>query len=524
MLGAFRSKKNNPVVLLLLGFVVVLMAGFGVSFSSGSGGKWAARVEGDVISYSEYAPAYARAFKAQLRRDPRYDRSRAEAENLRQQVLDQMIGLKLMAVEARRRGLFIDDETLRNRIVSLPQFQIDGRFDPDIYERAVRQSGTHPIAFEKSLREQLLAAQLQALVQGVGPSEQELRAKWTETQTKLSASFVKILAADFEGSIEDITDEDVTTWVSSVDDPDALISDHYEQFQRTRYNVPKQVCARHILIRSPKSAPPETKKKHRERIQEAAKAVAEGEDFAEAAKKFSQDGTKSRGGDLGCFGPGQTMPKLEETAFGMEKGATSGIVETQIGLHIIRVYDIKAAIRRKLEDVKDEIKRELAQNTRAQTIAKNVAAELLVNAKKTGGLSTAVATLENDGSKESPKKLPKLIVEDTGSLTRSQSYVPKLGIITELKEPLWNLSKEAPLSPEPLKTDEGWVVFEFKTLTKPAETDYEQQRRSLLFQLSATKQNAIYERLIDELKAQSAVQVNPAAISYDDELRQRIFQ
>lgn len=71
------------------------------------------------------------------------------------------------------------------------------------------------------------------------------------------------------------------------------------------------------------------------------KQVREGGDFAELAKKYSQDGSASNGGDLGFFGKGQMVPEFEQAAFALEKDAVSGIVKTQYGYHIIKVTDKK---------------------------------------------------------------------------------------------------------------------------------------------------------------------------------------
>ncbi len=71
------------------------------------------------------------------------------------------------------------------------------------------------------------------------------------------------------------------------------------------------------------------------------KQVKGGGDFAELAKKYSQDGSASNGGDLGFFGKGQMVPEFEQAAFALETGAVSGIVKTQYGYHIIKVTDKK---------------------------------------------------------------------------------------------------------------------------------------------------------------------------------------
>jgi parvulin-like peptidyl-prolyl isomerase len=61
-----------------------------------------------------------------------------------------------------------------------------------------------------------------------------------------------------------------------------------------------------------------------------------GAEFADLARQHSDCPSGKRGGDLGSFGRGQMVGPFEETAFGLDVGATSGVVETDFGYHLIR--------------------------------------------------------------------------------------------------------------------------------------------------------------------------------------------
>ena len=67
-----------------------------------------------------------------------------------------------------------------------------------------------------------------------------------------------------------------------------------------------------------------------------AKARAPGADFARLAREHSEDWTARRGGDVGLFTPGQMEPPFEKAAFALPVGGISDVVETRVGLHIIR--------------------------------------------------------------------------------------------------------------------------------------------------------------------------------------------
>ncbi len=82
--------------------------------------------------------------------------------------------------------------------------------------------------------------------------------------------------------------------------------------------------------------------------------------FAELAKQHSQDpGSGANGGDLGFFGRGMMVKPFEEAVFSMKEGQISGLVQSDFGLHIIKVTGIKSAKQKSLDEVKAEIEGEL---------------------------------------------------------------------------------------------------------------------------------------------------------------------
>ncbi len=143
------------------------------------------------------------------------------------------------------------------------------------------------------------------------------------------------------------------------------------------FEKPERVKASHILVKVAPGAPDADKDAARKKIEDVQKRLKNKEDFATIAKEVSQCGTASRGGDLGYFERGQMVPPFEKTAFALSPGELSGIVETQFGYHVIKVFDKQKGGATPLEESKDDITNHLKQKQMDEDIQ-----AYLENAKK----------------------------------------------------------------------------------------------------------------------------------------------
>lgn len=122
----------------------------------------------------------------------------------------------------------------------------------------------------------------------------------------------------------------------------------------------EEVRARHILFAAQAGLPASRLDSIRT-LAEAVRARAlAGEDFGRLAEEFSDDrGSAVAGGDLGFFGRGEMVPPFEEAAFALEPGEISGVVESDFGLHVIRVEDRRfPALSSIAEDYRTQLQRE----------------------------------------------------------------------------------------------------------------------------------------------------------------------
>lgn len=114
-------------------------------------------------------------------------------------------------------------------------------------------------------------------------------------------------------------------------------------------NVVQQIHARHILIKVNQLVSADEAK--RKLIDLRQRLVNKSATFEELAKTYSNDGSASRGGDLGWIYPGDTVPEFEKAMTALKPGEISEPIETQFGFHLIEVLE------KKTDDISAERKR-----------------------------------------------------------------------------------------------------------------------------------------------------------------------
>jgi peptidyl-prolyl cis-trans isomerase D len=267
-------------------------------------------------------------------------------------------------------------------IASIPAFQDDGRFSYERYKTLLAAQGMSEAMFEQRLREDLAR---QTLLDGVArsaivPAEltDRLAALVQETRTVRERQFrpeeflAKVAVGDdaikafYEANraqFETKESIDVQVLALTLDDvarqvsvPPAELQSYYEQ-NKASFTEPEQRRASHILLTVGEGGSAKDKEGARKLAQELlARIKARPDDFAKLAQEYSKDpGSASKGGDLGFFGRGMMVKPFEQAAFSLKAGETSDVVETEFGLHVIRVTEVKGGSIAPFEQVKGKI-------------------------------------------------------------------------------------------------------------------------------------------------------------------------
>ena len=109
-----------------------------------------------------------------------------------------------------------------------------------------------------------------------------------------------------------------------------------------------QTHARHILIKVTKVM---TDDQAQTRLKQIRERLENGENFADLAKRYSQDASAPLGGDLGWLSPSETVPPFEQAMDALQPNQISEPVKTQFGWHLIQVLE------RRTKNMETEYKR-----------------------------------------------------------------------------------------------------------------------------------------------------------------------
>lgn len=384
MLDVLRKRKRSWLVLLLLGVGVLAFVMVGVGPQGGQDQVVTiAQVNGEEITHTELERDYYRMLQTYRQlAGGRLSPADIEALNLRGQLLEELIDQRLLLQAARGLGLRVTDQELAEGITGNPAFHVGGRFDKDVYERTLRGQGLTPGEFEARQREALVIGKLRDLVQHSIPvTAAEVEERYRLDNEEIALGFVRFRTDDF---LQDVTLEDeeireyydrngpllreplkvraayvaysVDRFAADVQVSDEDVQAYYDVYRDRRFRRPEGVKFSQIFFPAPaQETTPEAQEEARKRLEEVRKQAEDGADFAELARRHSQDESAVQGGDMGFVGRGQLTPPLDTALFALAENEVSGVVESALGLHLLKAVEKREAGFVELAEVRGEI-------------------------------------------------------------------------------------------------------------------------------------------------------------------------
>jgi peptidyl-prolyl cis-trans isomerase D len=438
-----RMRRHRDWLKWSLGLVCVAFVLFYIpDFLRGTGadaasGDTIAKVEGRDITSADFR----RTYQAQLQAyrsayGGNMNDQLLKQLGVEQQILQQMVDERAALAEAERIGIKVSDEEVRQRIFAMPAFQDNGGFIGEArYQQLLRMQRPPMIAseFEDNIRHGLAVEKLRgSLTDWLSVNDQDLEKEYRRRNDKVKLAVVSFTADSFRAQVT-ASDAEVASYFNGhqndfkipekrkirylLIDVEALrtktvvpASDIEREYNNNseQYTTPEQVRASHILLKTEGKDDASVKAKAEALLKQA----RNGADFAELAKKNSEDEASAKnGGDLDYFGRGRMVPEFDQAVFAMQPGAISDLVKTQYGYHIIKLVDKKNATTRPLAEVRQQLNDQLAYQ-RAQAQAADLAQTLEKQIKTPADLDKVA-------------KAQGLIVQESGLFARDE---PILGL------------------------------------------------------------------------------------------------
>ncbi|HIJ89727.1 MAG: SurA N-terminal domain-containing protein [Desulfobulbaceae bacterium] len=385
MLDFMRRKAQSTYIQAAILMIVLVFIFWGVGTSQKGGPNAIATVNDQNISSQQYQQTYNQTLsRYQEQFGGTLPAGLLEALNLKQQVLNQMIQELVMQQGAKEAGLIVGSDEVRKVIQGMDAFREGGIFKLDRYKKLLASSKMTTTDFENSVRSDLLRTKILAhLSRFTRISDSELKDRFSFDNDQLKLEYVAFTADGFRNS-GPVGDQELNLFFEGrkqgyLTEPQVklrYITFLYEQAAATtqisdqeieqyytmnpdRFSAPELRQARHILLRSDAKDSPELKDATRQKMDSILTQIKAGKDFSQLAKEYSQDSSGKNGGDLGFFAKGQMVQPFAEAAFTLKEGEVSTIVETQFGLHLIKLEKIKPAHVTTLAAAREQIITEL---------------------------------------------------------------------------------------------------------------------------------------------------------------------
>lgn len=406
MLDFFRNHQRLMMFLLLLivlpGLGFVGVQGFRDFFDDSAN---VASVDGHKITRAEFDGAYRQQIdQARQALGANFDAKQFDTPERRQQLLDGIIEQRALTDEVRRLHLTASDNAVREALMSNPIIaslrKPDGSIDAERYTQLLAMQGMTPDQYQESVRYQLSQSQLpnnlinsaftpksvaqrltdlaqqQREIQAMVLKPADYAAKVQPTDAQLSAYYdahKQAFATPETASIQYLMFTPAAA-AANAQPSDADLHKFYED-NTARFRTEAQVRVSHIFIAAARNASASDKAAAKAKAEQLlAEVTAHPDQFAQIAEKNSQDApSAAKGGDLGYVTRGSTAggPAFDDAAFALKSGELSKVVESDLGYHILKATDVKPAVVKPFDEVKDSIATELKQQFAAKAFSDN---------------------------------------------------------------------------------------------------------------------------------------------------------
>ncbi len=513
MLKSMRSKRNAlkwTLVLVIAAFIGFIFVEWGMGRTGRElSDTTILKVNSRTYSQQNFLRLFRQLYnnyKNQYK--DKFSMNLAVQMNLPETVLQQMVNQAIIENEAKELGLTVTDRELSDAIQKIPQFQRDGKFiGIEEYKSFVFQMGFTVTDFENDVRNYLLAEKVRDYVTaGAIISKDKLWLDYQKENDQAKVEFLQLNLSDLKNETK-IDEEELISFYEKnkqefktpekrkgdfilikIEDLKKEVSikddDVFQYFQKNKnfFRIPAKTKISRIA-RKYSSADREEKLKELEEIREKLTP----QNFADYARKLSEDEKANNGGDWGYY-EWQNLSSVEQQVIEKAKQSDiSYVIDNGSELVIILISEKSPETQRNYEEVKEQIKNFLLAD-RARKAASEKIEKIYQKYKESKDLKAEL--------KES-----KIKVQETEFLLNGETIegADNSGIISQQ---LFNL-KENEIS-APLEMMEGFAIVQLKKILHPEVIPFEKAREEVRKKLEKEKKlEELTKRalkIIDEIK------------------------
>lgn len=494
MLDRIRNATDSTFIRIMLGVVLFTFLFWGVGGSNDApvDSSIVATVNGESITRDEFMRVYRGALRqANATSDEQQLQIKAQVEQ-------ELIKQEALLQEAARLGLYVSEEEVRRNILKDEAFasgdeSTGKKFDEKLYKQRLRNAGYSEGSYAASVRRDLLFMKMMTLIgEGVTVSDEEAFAWYKRRQTQVDLQFVRLSPPNFLNDIT-VTDAERDAFATA---NAAKIEERYNRDLNRFYDIPRRYQLRMILLRSDiggdtPEAEAAAKTALAKKAAEIQALAAGGADFADLAKRYSEDLTASSGGGLGMR-PGAQFDAAEiAAADAAGVGKVSAVFETGRGLEILLVEKIEEAKKITLQEATPDIATNLLKEER---VGKTVA-------EFAGNLISAWTQAGPPADQLLPRNL---VVETTGPFALGGGEIPTLGAEAEI---LALLPDAAPgtVFPKVFEIRGLSYVVSLASRTEPKREEFDAQKGMIRAQLLRVRQQQFFEGWSQDVVAKAEV-------------------
>ncbi|MGQ8887862.1 peptidylprolyl isomerase [Serratia sp. TSA_105.2] len=379
MMDNLRAAANHVVLKIILALIILSFVLTGVgNYLIGGSGDYAAKVNGQTIERAQLEQAFqSERSRMQQQLGDQFSAlagNEGYMQQMRRQVLSQLIDNMLLDQYAKKLGLAVSDDQIKDAIRKAPYFQTNGQFDNAKYLDLIGRMGYTADNFAQSMRQQLVNQQV---IQAFGdsgfvlPSESQAMAALVlqERDVRLATIDLKALQAKQSAGDDELKayyDQNKNSFIAPEQVKVSYIPLDAASMQ-DKVKVSEEDINAYYDQHKSSYGQPERKNYSVIQLKTEAEANAvldelkKGADFATLAKEKSTDIISRRtGGELGWLEPETTADELKQANL-TEKGQLSGVVKSSVGYLIVRLNDIAPEKVKPLSEVHDAIAKQVQQ-------------------------------------------------------------------------------------------------------------------------------------------------------------------